>query len=76
MHAFIRGHLAQCDGRAANALILYGGSVKASNAAALFGQDDIDGGLIGGASLVAEEFMGIVQCAVRCLHGQAVQTMQ
>ena len=67
MHAFIREHLGQCDRDAAAAvLIVYGGSVKASNAMALFGQDDIDGGLIGGASLVADDFDGIVQCAARC----------
>ncbi len=77
MHAFIREHLAQCDRAAADqVLILYGGSVKASNAAALFGQDDIDGGLIGGASLVAEDFMGIVECAARCAHDRSVQTIQ
>lgn len=76
MHAFIREHLAGCDRAAADeVLILYGGSVKASNAAALFGQGDIDGGLIGGASLVAEDFMGIVRCAVQCVHA-AAQTMQ
>ena len=48
------------DAAVAEALpILYGGSVKQSNAAELFGMPDIDGGLIGGASLVAEEFSGI-----------------
>ncbi len=65
MHAMIRGHLAERDAAAASRLlVLYGGSVKASNAASLFGRDDIDGGLIGGASLVAEDFMGIVRAAV------------
>lgn len=44
--------------------ILYGGSVKPSNAAELFGQSDIDGGLIGGASLNAPDFVGIVQGAL------------
>ncbi len=43
--------------------ILYGGSVKASNAAELFAMPDIDGGLIGGASLVADEFMAICRAA-------------
>ena len=43
--------------------ILYGGSVKAANAAELFAQPDIDGGLIGGASLVAQEFMAICRAA-------------
>ena len=41
--------------------VLYGGSCKASNAAELFANPDVDGGLIGGASLKAEEFMGIVK---------------
>ena len=45
--------------------ILYGGSVKAANSAQLFGMPDIDGGLIGGASLVAEEFMAICRSAQR-----------
>ncbi len=48
---------------AARVRILYGGSVKAANAAELFAQEDIDGGLIGGASLVAEEFLKIVEAA-------------
>jgi triosephosphate isomerase len=39
---------------------LYGGSVKASNAKEIFGQPDVDGGLVGGASLVAEEFAAII----------------
>jgi triosephosphate isomerase len=43
--------------------VLYGGSVKASNARELFTQPDIDGGLVGGASLVAEEFVQIVGSA-------------
>jgi triosephosphate isomerase len=45
------------------ARILYGGSVKASNAAAIFAMPDVDGGLIGGASLVAKEFIEIVRAA-------------
>ncbi len=48
---------------AAAVRILYGGSVKPSNAEDLFGRADIDGGLIGGASLKAEDFLGIVKCA-------------
>jgi triosephosphate isomerase len=64
MHATIRGHVATRDaGVAAGLTILYGGSVKASNAGSLFGRDDIDGGLIGGASLVAVDFLGIVRAA-------------
>ena len=48
---------------AAGLVILYGGSVKPDNAVALFGMADIDGGLIGGASLVAKDFVAIVQAA-------------
>jgi triosephosphate isomerase len=64
VHAFLRGRLAQRDASVAQALpILYGGSVKAANAAAIFAMPDVDGGLIGGASLVAEEFLAIVAAA-------------
>jgi triosephosphate isomerase len=64
VHAFIRQKLAQLDGQVAQALcILYGGSVKAANAAELFAMPDIDGGLIGGASLVAEDFVAICRAA-------------
>ena len=64
MHAAIRAHVAARDADVASRLvILYGGSVKASNAAALFESPDIDGGLIGGASLIAKDFMGIVTAA-------------
>jgi triosephosphate isomerase len=64
MHAFIRGKLAALDRNVAGGVrILYGGSVKGSNAKELFGQPDIDGGLIGGASLQAEEFVTIVRAA-------------
>jgi triosephosphate isomerase len=64
VHAFIRGRVAEQDIRVADGLpILYGGSVKASNAQELFGMADIDGGLIGGASLVAEEFASICKAA-------------
>lgn len=60
VHAFIRGLLVvKNDDLALNSHILYGGSVKASNAKELFAQQDIDGGLVGGASLKAEEFLGI-----------------
>ncbi|KZZ49008.1 MAG: triose-phosphate isomerase [Saccharospirillaceae bacterium] len=60
MHAFIRSLLASVSvGVAEQTKILYGGSVKAANAAELFTQVDIDGGLVGGASLTAEEFLGI-----------------
>jgi len=60
VHRFIRGKLAAHDqGIADDLRILYGGSVKGGNAKELFGQADIDGGLIGGASLNAEEFLTI-----------------
>ena len=66
MHRFIRNKLAELDGTIAGSLrILYGGSVKASNAAELFGQPDVDGGLIGGASLVAQDFLAICLAADR-----------
>ncbi len=61
VHAFIRERL-QRHGAAAVPL-LYGGSVKADNAAQLFAQPDIDGGLVGGASLNAEEFSAICRAA-------------
>lgn len=64
VHAFIRAELARVSrGIAAQTQILYGGSVKANNAAGLFSQADIDGGLIGGASLTADEFLGICRAA-------------
>ena len=64
VHAFIRGEVAARDARIAGSLpILYGGSVKADNAAALFAQADVDGGLVGGASLVAADFIAIVSAA-------------
>ncbi len=60
VHAFIRQRVASHDSQIASGLcILYGGSVKANNAAELFAMPDIDGGLIGGASLVADEFLAI-----------------
>ena len=63
-HAFIRRRLARHDRRIAAALrILYGGSVKADNARQLFNRADIDGGLIGGASLSAEDFLAICRAA-------------
>jgi triosephosphate isomerase len=60
VHAFIRAKLAGLDKAVADKVqILYGGSVKGSNAAELFAMQDIDGGLIGGASLNAEDFLTI-----------------
>lgn len=65
-HAFIRGKIAKLNSAIAhNLTILYGGSVKANNARELFAMPDIDGGLIGGASLVADDFVAICQ-AVSC----------
>ena len=64
VHAFIRGVVNRLDAKlAANLCIQYGGSVKAANAKELFAMPDIDGGLIGGAALVAEEFIGICAAA-------------
>ena len=64
VHAYLREVLAARDKAiAASMPILYGGSVKAANAAELFGMRDVDGGLIGGASLVAEEFLAICRAA-------------
>ncbi len=60
VHAFIRSKLAELDATMAGRVqILYGGSVKGTNAAQLFAQPDIDGGLIGGASLTSEDFLAI-----------------
>ena len=64
VHKFIRARLAAKDAKVADGMrILYGGSMKAANAKELIGQPDIDGGLIGGASLVADEFLAICRAA-------------
>jgi triosephosphate isomerase len=64
VHAFIRNMLSDKDSNVAqNIAILYGGSVKGSNAKELFGQADVDGGLIGGASLKSEDFLTICHAA-------------
>lgn len=57
VHAFLRKRISPAN------RILYGGSVKAQNAAAIFAMPDVDGGLIGGASLVAEDFLAILKAA-------------
>ena len=57
VHAFARKRIFK------GSRILYGGSVKPENAAAIFAMPDVDGGLIGGASLVAEDFLAIVRAA-------------
>jgi triosephosphate isomerase len=59
VHGFLRNRVPE------GTSILYGGSVKAQNAAALFAMPDVDGGLIGGASLVAKDFLEIVKAAAR-----------
>lgn len=64
VHAFIRNRIARCDAKIAQEVrILYGGSVTPANAAQLFAMPDIDGGLIGRASLSAEEFVPICWAA-------------
>ena len=64
VHAFVRGRIAGRDATIASSVrILYGGSVKAGNARELFAMPDVDGGLIGGASLKAEEFVAILAAA-------------
>jgi len=64
VHAMIRGRVAALDAKiAASVRILYGGSVKAANARELFAMVDIDGGLVGGASLKADEFAQICAAA-------------
>ena len=61
VHAWLREALIALGAEGVS--VLYGGSVKASNAAEIFGQGDVDGGLIGGASLVASEFLSIAEAA-------------
>jgi triosephosphate isomerase len=63
MHAHLRSVLAEKYGQeiANNISILYGGSVKGSNAGEIFSMPDVDGGLVGGASLVAEEFVKVIK---------------
>ncbi|WP_101926832.1 MULTISPECIES: triose-phosphate isomerase [Luteimonas] len=66
VHAFLRGEVARRDATIADALpLLYGGSCKPDNAAALFAQPDVDGGLIGGASLAAPDFLALLVAAAR-----------
>lgn len=64
VHAALRSEIRAAHGNIADSLpILYGGSVKPANAAELFSQPDVDGGLIGGASLVAKDFLAVVAAA-------------
>ena len=66
-HAFVRRRVGQlCGDAAAQALVIqYGGSVKADNAATLLGQPDVDGALVGGASLKADDFLAIIKAGIR-----------
>lgn len=65
MHAYIRSLVAEKKGEVAQELrVLYGGSVKPENARELFSQADVDGGLVGGASLEAEKFVAIVKAVI------------
>ena len=63
VHAVLRAQLKAATDQYAKVKILYGGSMNAANAASLLGQPDIDGGLIGGASLKAAEFLSIIAAA-------------
>ena len=64
VHAFIRAMIAARDATiAADLIILYGGSVKGANARSLLAMEDIDGGLVGGASLIASDFLEIFRAA-------------
>ena len=63
VHAVLRAQLQAATGHAQTMTVLYGGSVKADHAATLFAQPDIDGGLIGGASLKAADFIAICRAA-------------
>ncbi|SAL38316.1 triosephosphate isomerase [Caballeronia terrestris] len=63
VHAFLRTKLAEKGASVADVPLLYGGSVKADNAQELFAQQDIDGGLIGGAALKSKDFLAICQAA-------------
>ena len=63
VHAVLRAQLQAASAQARRIQILYGGSMNAANAARLLGQSDIDGGLIGGASLKAADFLAIISAA-------------
>ncbi|WP_118182056.1 triose-phosphate isomerase [Paraburkholderia phosphatilytica] len=69
VHAFLRSRLAAQGATVADVPLLYGGSVKPGNAGELFRQPDIDGGLIGGASLVDEDFLAICAAAGEVARG-------
>ena len=63
MHAVLRAQLAAATTHAGGIRLLYGGSMNAANAAQLLAQPDIDGGLVGGASLKAPDFLQIIAAA-------------
>lgn len=63
VHLFLRRVLAAVDAKLAHALVLYGGSMKPDNARALLAEPGVDGGLVGGASLQAEDFLAICKAA-------------
>ena len=64
VHAVLRAQLKAASAHADRIQILYGGSMNAANAAQLLGQVDIDGGLVGGASLKAPDFLSIISAAL------------
>lgn len=66
VHAVLRAQIKAATANAQRVKILYGGSMNATNAAALLGQTDIDGGLVGGASLKAADFLAIVAAGSQC----------
>ena len=67
MHAALRARLKAAYGEAGEGVrILYGGSVKPSNAAEIFAVSDVDGALVGGASLKSADFLPIVEAAANC----------
>jgi triosephosphate isomerase len=70
-HAFVRSCLARAfsDADAAEVRILYGGSLKPGNALELLSKPDVDGGLIGGASLDVDSFSAIIRAAADCAAG-------
>ena len=71
VHAFLRARLAAKGGQVAGVPLLYGGSVKPDNAVELFRQHDIDGGLIGGASLKGADFLAICEAAAAAIADPA-----
>ena len=75
VHGFLRNRLCELRGESAHATpLLYGGSVKADNAADLLGLADVDGALVGGASLEAESFLGIVDAGIASRGGCRPET--